>query len=111
MNEERHALILNLEGIVDFIFGDDHERHCDSEITEVYVMDEDDKNMQLSTKQLREVKGNDITPQESIRYELVKMMLDNIISIEGEEATFGNSVVINTMLAEGLITEIKEEDI
>ena len=76
--------------------------------TPLYVMDEDNKNMQLSSKQLREVKGNDITPQQSIRYELVKMMLDNILMIDDEDMTFGNSVIINTMLSEGLITEVKE---
>ena len=110
MEDEGRVLIFNLERIVDFVFDNEHGSNGDSEITELYIMDDKSKNMQLSTKQLREIKGNDITPQQSIRYELVKMMLDNIIAIEGEEATFGNSVVINTMLSEGLITEIKESE-
>lgn len=108
MEDEGRVLVLNLEGIVDFVFNSELEDRGDSEITELYVMDEDNKNMQLSSKQLREVKGNDITPQQSIRYELVKMMLDNILMIDDEDMTFGNSVIINTMLSEGLITEVKE---
>jgi hypothetical protein len=108
MGEEKHTFVLNLNEIVNFIFNDDNEKNTDSEITELYVMDEDEKNMTLSTKQLREVKSNEMTSRQTMRYDLVRMFLDKIINID-DEITFGQSIILNTMITENLISEINEE--
>ena len=108
MGEETHAFVLNLDAIVNFIFNDENEKSGDSEITELYVMDEDKKNMSLSSKQLREVKSGEMTSRQTMRYDMVRMFLDKIMEID-EELTFGQTVILNTMVAENLITEIKEE--
>lgn len=110
MEEDNRAYILNLENIIDFVFGDD-ERNSDSEITELYVMDEGTKNMTLSTKQMREMKNGDASNYQTIRYDIVKMLMDRLFDIENEELTFGETVVVNTMLTQGMITEIKENDL
>ena len=110
MEEDNRAYILNLENIIDFVFGDD-ERNGDSEITELYVMDEETKNMTLSTKQMREMKNGDDSNYQTIRYDIVKMLMDRLFDIENEELTFGETVVVNTMLTQGMITEIKENDL
>lgn len=109
MEEDNRAYVLNLENIINFIFEDD-ERNSDSEITEMYVMDEDSKNLSLSTKQMREVKSSDVSNYQTIRYDIMKMLMDRLFDIENEELTFGETVVVNTMLTEGFITEIKEND-
>ena len=71
-------------------------------------MDDDNKNMSLSTKQLREVKSNEMTSRQTMRYDLVRMFLDKIINID-DEITFGQTIILNTMIAENLISEINEE--
>ncbi len=109
MEEDNRAYILNLENVINFIF-DGEERNSDSEITEMYVMDEGSKNLSLSSKQMREVKSGDVSNYQTIRYDIMKMLMDRLFDIENEELTFGETVVVNTMLTEGLITEIKEND-
>jgi hypothetical protein len=108
---EFSAYILNMENIVSYIFDDSNDKDSDSEITELYVMDENTKNMTLSTKQMREIKSKEITTHQSIRYDMVKMLLDRLMDISDDELTLGETVVINTLLTEGLISEIKENDL
>jgi hypothetical protein len=108
---ELSAYILNMENIINYIFDNSNEKEGDSEITELYVMDEGTKNMTLSTKQLREIKSKEITTHQSIRYDMVKMLLDRLMDISDDELTLGETVVINTLLTEGLISEIKESDL
>lgn len=109
MEEENRAYVLNLENIFDFVF-EEGSRNCDSEITELYVMDEETKNLSLSTKQMREIKSDEMSNYQTIRYDMIKMLLDRLFEIENEELTLGETIVVNTMLTQGLITEIKEND-
>ena len=111
MGEEMSAYVLNMENIVEFVFERGNESDSNSEITELYVMDEDTKSMSLSTKEMREVKSKEITSTQSIRYDMVKMLLDRLMDIDDGELTFGETVVVNTLLTEGLISEIKESDL
>lgn len=111
MEEEMRAYVLNLENVINFIFDSGNEDGNDSEITELYVMDEETKSMALSTKQMREIKSKEITTNQTVRYDMVKMLLDRLMDIENEELTLGETIVINTLLTEGLISEIKESDL
>ena len=100
--------ILNIENIMDFIFDSD-KRDSDSEITEVYVSDDDTKELMLSTKQLREVKGGDNSPKFTIRYDMLKTFLDLISDMDvNGAASFGENLIYNTMINEGFITEINK---
>ena len=112
MEEENRAYILNLENIIGFIYqGDNNDKNYESELTELYVVDNENSNMSLSNKQLREIKNNDMTNHQTIRYDMIKLLLERLLDIKEEVLTFGETVVLNTMLTEGLITEIKESDI
>ena len=111
MEGEMRAYVLNLENIIDFIFGSGNEYGNDSEITELYVMDDETNSMTLSTKQIREVKSQEITTNQSVRYEMVKILLDRLMNIESDELTLGETIVINTLLTEELISEVKESDL
>lgn len=106
MKGEERAYFLNMESIFNYIL-DDEVKDSESEITELYVMNDETKNMSLKQKQLREVKSGDLTTSQSCRYEMVKLLLDKLLDIENEELTFGQTVIVNTLLTEGLITEIK----
>lgn len=111
MKEEEGVFVFNLEAIINFVLDCDEEKNNDSEITEIYVVDEETKNVSLTTKQLRELKNNDLTPQQTIRYDIIKKFLDTLIDIDDENLTFGETIVINTMMTQGLINTIKEGDI
>lgn len=112
MEEENRAYILNLENLIGFIYqGDNNDKNYESELTELYVVDNENSNMSLSNKQLRELKNNDMTNHQTIRYDMIKLLLERLLDIKEEVLTFGETVVLNTMLTEGLITEIKESDI
>lgn len=108
MDNEINGVVLNLNNIIDFIFNSDNEKCGDSEITELYSYDGDSDKLSLTTKQLRELKSHDFTPHQSIRYDLVRIFIDKLLDLEDEEITFGQAIVINTMLKENLISEIKE---
>ena len=101
--------VFNIENIMNFIFERNLNRNSDSEITEVYVADDDTKELMLSTKQLREVKGTDFLPTQTVKYDLFKSFLEVLIDMEnkGEITTLGEKIVFNTMVNEGLITQVK----
>lgn len=99
------AYFLNLDNIFNYIFDNGTVEKNDSEITELYVMDESTKKMTLSTKEMHEVKSNGLTTNQTIRFELVKMLLERLLDMENSDMTLGDTIVVNTLLLEDLITE------
>jgi hypothetical protein len=64
-----------------------------------------------NTKDVKEVKVNDYTGQNTIRYDMFKTFLDILDSIEDENVlTLGQCLTVNTMEAYGLISEPTEKD-
>lgn len=110
MEGEKRAYILNLNGIIDFVFDVDDKKENNSEITDVYVMNGNTNTMSLSTRQIQEKKGDGFGQRENMRYDLVTRLLDRLMDIDREELGLGDSIVINTLLTEELITEIKDFD-
>ena len=101
----------DINKICDFVFGNQNERTNDVEITEHYVYDSDTKKMVPNTKDVKEVKVNDYTGQNTIKYDMFKTFLDILDSIEDENVlTLGQGLTINTMEAYGLIRESTEND-
>lgn len=102
-------LVFDIDNITDFIFGDPNNRTNDVEITETYKFDRDSKRMNLDEKQVKEVKVNDYTGQNTIRYDLIKMFIDILDSIEDADMmTLGQQITLNTMQSYELIKSIKE---
>lgn len=110
MEGEKRAYILNLNGIIDFVFDGDDKKENNSEITDFYVMNDNTNTMTLSTRQIQEKKGDVVGQRENMRYDLVTRLLDHLMNIDEEELGLGDSIVINTLLTEELIIEIKEFD-
>ena len=102
------SYVLDMDNVMKFIFDLNSQRDMDSEITEVYMVDEETNELSLTTKQLRELKGGDNTSKSTIRYDMIKMFIDIISDLDMSGAnSFGESLIFNTMINEGLIKEVE----
>ena len=105
------SYIFDLENITNFVFGNPNEKTNEVEITEHYVYDKDSNAMIPNTKDVKEVKVNDYTGQNTIRYDLVRMFVDILDSIEDPKVlTLGQDITLNTLKAYELIKDIKDSD-
>jgi hypothetical protein len=111
-NKQEPKFIFDLEKITDFIFGNPNDKTNEVEITEKYVYDDALNTLKLNDKQVKEVKVNDYTGQNTIRYDLVRMMIDMIDGVdmfdEQEEMTLGQTLTWNTFQAYGFLKDVNE---
>ena len=108
---KQNTFIFDINKITDFVFGNPNERTNDVEITENYVFDKNLDKMIPNTKEVKEVKVNDYTGQNTIRYDLVKTFIDILDSVEDPNImSLGQSITYNTMQAYELIKDIKNTD-
>ena len=108
---KRSTFIFDINKITDFVFGNPNERTNDVEITENYVFDKNLDKMIPNTKEVKEVKVNDYTGQNTIRYDLVKTFIDILDAVEDPNImSLGQSITYNTMQAYELIKDIKNTD-
>ena len=104
------TFIFDINKITDFVFGNPNDRTSDVEITENYTYDYDKDKMIPNTREVKEVKVNDYTGQNTIRYDMVKMFIDILDSIEDPAVmTMGQNITLNTMKAYELIKDVNEE--
>jgi hypothetical protein len=102
--------IFDLNNITSFIFGNPNEKTNEVEITENFVYDKDAKSMIPNTREVKEVKVNDYTGQNTIRYDMIRMFIDILDSIEDPKVlTMGQNITLNTLKAYELIKDINEE--
>ena len=108
---KQNTFIFDINKITDFVFGNQNERTNDVEITENYVFDKSLDKMVPNTKEVKEVKVNDYTGQNTIRYDLVKTFIDILDAVEDPNImSLGQSITYNTMQAYELIKDIKNTD-
>jgi hypothetical protein len=108
---KKNTFIFDINKITDFVFGNPNERTNDVEITENYVFDKNLDKMIPNTKEVKEVKVNDYTGQNTIRYDLVKTFIDILDAVEDPNImSLGQSITYNTMQAYELIKDIKNTD-
>ena len=93
----------------------DSEKSKDTEVTEGYEKSESGDMVQVS-KIIREVNSQGNTQNDTIRYDLIKTLLNVILekkvmnfgSLEKEtQFDFSFNIAFNTLLAEGIFYEIK----
>lgn len=102
--------IFDLTKINNFIFEPNtSSSNVNSEIIETYEQDEITNEFNLNNKVMREVKDNDFSNQQTIRYDLLKIFIQTLmnVSTDGDDMSLGESVIINTLLHEGIIKEVK----
>jgi hypothetical protein len=108
---KQNTFIFDINKITDFVFGNPNERTNDVEITENYIFDKKLDKMIPNTKEVKEVKVNDYTGQNTIRYDLVKTFIDILDAVEDPNImSLGQSITYNTMQAYELIKDIKNTD-
>ena len=98
--------VFDFENIINFIFTQ-NEQTTDSEFVDVYSSDESN-NLVLNQRQIREVKNSDTTSKSTIRYDLVKMFIEYLMDADFNEPSFGEAMVLNTMLNEELIKKVNK---
>jgi hypothetical protein len=102
--------IFDLNNITSFIFGNPNEKTNEVEITENFVYDKNEKSMIPNTREVKEVKVNDYTGQNTIRYDMIRMFIDILDSISDPKVlTMGQDITLNTLKAYELIKDINEE--
>lgn len=103
--------IFDLNNITSFIFGNPNEKTNEVEITENFVYDKNEKSMIPNTREVKEVKVNDYTGQNTIRYDMIRMFIDILDSISDPKVlTMGQDITLNTLKAYELIKDINEEN-
>ena len=105
------GLIFDINKITEFVFGNPNDRTSDVEITELSVYDNETSKMVPNTREVKEVKQNDYTGQNTIRYDMVKTFIEILDGVEDTNImTLGQAVTFNTMKAYELIRDINETD-
>ena len=108
-NQINSNLIYDLDGIKDFIFGNEDGRSSDVEITETQTRNSKTGKLETETRVTREVKSTDSNRQ-TIRYDMIKMFMDILDNVEIDQEiaplSLGQKMVLNTMGSYGLIKEI-----
>ena len=105
------TLIFDINNIANFVFGNPNDRTNEVEITESFVYDDESEKMIPSTREVKEVKVNDYTGQNSIRYDLIKSFIEILDEVEDEKImSLGQKITLNTMEAYELIKDIKTND-
>lgn len=109
-NQFNSNLIYDLDGIKDFIFGNENGRSSDVEITETQVRNGKGQ-LETESRVTREVKSTDSNRQ-TIRYDMIKMFMDVLDNVEIDQEiaplSLGQKMVLNTMGSYGLIKQIEE---
>ena len=110
-NQINSNLIYALDGIKDFIFGNEDGRSSDVEITETQTRNSKTGKLETETRVTREVKSTDSNRQ-TIRYDMIKMFMDILDNVEIDQEiaplSLGQKMVLNTMGSYGLIKQIEE---
>ena len=64
-----------------------------------------------STRQVKEVKLNDYTSQNTLRYDIIKSLMERLDMIEDSEAmSLGESIALNTMEHNGFIISVNDNE-
>lgn len=103
--------IFDINKITEFVFGNPNDKTNEVEITEHFEYDKESKTMLPSAREVKEVKVNDYTGQNTIRYDMVKMFIDILDSIEDDKTmSMGQNITLNTMKAYELIRDLTEDN-
>lgn len=106
-NKEEH-FVFDLNNIIKFCSGGKPFKRDDIEITDIFTTDEDIKDLASTQKQIREIKSNDANAEQSMRYELVKMLMVDVMQSPIDDIEeINKSITFNTMLNNGFIKMIQ----
>lgn len=100
---------LDIDAIMDWCF--EEHNTAESEITNQYIWDEEQQKMFLASKEVHEVKsGGEANAKETIRYDIIKLFIADLMETDADELGFGDSVIINTLLSKKFMKPIGESE-
>lgn len=103
--------IFDINKITEFIFSNQIDKTNEVEIVEQFIYDEDSGKMVPATKDVKELKVNDFNTQNNIRYDMIKMFIEILDSVESEQTmSLGQGITLNTMKAYELIKDINDNN-
>ena len=103
--------IFDINKITEFIFSNQIDKTNEVEIVEQFIYDEDSGKMIPATKDVKELKVNDFNTQNNIRYDMIKMFIEILDSVESEQTmSLGQGITLNTMKAYELIKDINDNN-
>lgn len=103
------SYIFDLDNITSFIFGNPNDKTNEVEITDSFIYDRETEKMIPNTREMKEVKVNDYTGQNTIRYDMIRMFIDILDSIDDPNVlSMGQSITLNTLKAYELIKDVNE---
>jgi hypothetical protein len=104
------SYIFDLDNITSFIFGNPNDKTNEVEITDSFIYDRETEKMIPNTREMKEVKVNDYTGQNTIRYDMIRMFIDILDSIDDPKVlSMGQNITLNTLKAYELIKDVNEE--
>lgn len=107
--QDNKMIVFDIDKIIQFCSCNHPLKRDDIEITEIFSSDTDIDDLSPIQKQVREIKSNEATAEQAMKYEMVKLMMTYLMDMKNEDfKEFGNQVVLDTMLNNGLI-QIKEK--
>lgn len=102
--------IFDINKIAEFVFGNPNDKTNEIEINENFRYDTEKNKWVPDTKQTTEVKTNDYTGQNNIRYDMIKMFIEILDSVEDTKImTMSQKLALNTLQAYELIKNINED--
>jgi hypothetical protein len=103
------SYIFDLDNITSFIFGNPNDKTNEVEITDSFIYDRETEKMIPNTREMKEVKVNDYTGQNTIRYDMIRMFIDILDSIDDPKVlSMGQNITLNTLKAYELIKDVNE---
>lgn len=104
--------VLDLDKLNKYIFESQTNKNSETELVEVYEMDRDEsEDLVLTNKSIRDVKTKGNIQIDNIKYDLIKMFIEEFFempsTVTQETSTFGFIVAFNTLLNQGILTEVQ----
>lgn len=100
------TLLLDLDAILNFVFEEDGN---ETEVTETYIKDKDDK-LKLNSKICHDVKSGKGNDKQTLKYDLIKSFIDTLnidMLDDNDEESIGQNIIFNTMVENGFIISKK----
>jgi len=96
----------DIDEIMKFVFDNNYEQVDDSEIMEVYAMDEEKNALALVNKQINETKNARKDSDTAIRYDLIKTFIGMLAESQIDEVSKTNQeIVYNGLVMKNIIKE------
>jgi hypothetical protein len=102
-------LIFDINKICDFVLANPNEKNSEVEIVENYCFNPKKNEMTPQTKTIREVKLNDYSNQNNMRYDMIRGFIETLNEVQDFKLmTLGQAITFNTLEAYELIKDIKD---